>query len=226
MIEKFNFVKIVSLNNLSEKKGVITYFIKNWISISNLKRDIRNQNEGGNEMRSVVIKSELQGLLFRGNILQKEIAVDNKVARSTLNEYVVGGRPVPIEKAASIAETNGDDLFRSEMGHKYFGTIKALDGHVAEILTPTELDYLEEIETKEREERRESTKKLLIKSKLEPLNDDDRKDLEKYVMEFLDEIVVELSIVFSILKILGMSVTVAFKKRMPHWIEKKYMKGE
>lgn len=97
------------------------------------------------------------------------------------------------------------------MGNKYLGTLKALDGKIAEILTPTELDFLQEEETKQREERRQQAKLLLIKSKLEPLNNEDKTDLEKYVMEFLDEIVVELSIIFSILKILGMNVSTAFK---------------
>ena len=124
-----------------------------------------------------------------------------------------------------VNRTAGDDLFASQMANKYFGTIKALDGRVSEVLTPTELDFLQVQETEEREERRRQAKKLIIKSKLEPLTKEDREDLEDYVMQFLDEIVVELSIVFSILQILKTSITEAFNRRMPHWIKKKYMKG-
>ncbi|MGM0341632.1 hypothetical protein [Enterococcus sp. AZ007] len=172
------------------------------------------------------LKSELDGLMARKDLTQKEIACESGIPFSTLNGYTKGSQDCPISKAAQINNAVGDDWFASDAGNKYLGTLKALDGKVAEVLTPTELDYLEDIETREREERREQTKKLLIKSKLEPLNNEDREDLEKYVMEFLDEIVVELSIVFSILKILGMTVSEAFKKRMPHWVAKKYMKGE
>jgi len=172
------------------------------------------------------IKNELDSLMVRKNLSQKEIASLSGIPFSTFNGYTKGSQECPISKAAEINNAVGDDWFASDTGNKYLGTLKALDGKVSEVLTPTELDYLEDIETREREERRDQTKKLLIKSKLEPLNEEDRYDLEKYVMEFLDEIVVELSIVFSILKILGMSVNEAFKKRMPHWVAKKYMKGE
>lgn len=176
-------------------------------------------------MKSVVINYELKELLTRNDTLQKEIAVNAKIGKSTLNEYVAGSRPVPIEKAATINQVAGDDLFASQMSNKYFGAIQSMDGRVAETLTPMELDFLQDKETQEREERRKQAKVLLIKSKLEPLTQEDRVDLEKYVMEFLDEIVVELSIVFSILKILGLSLADVFNKRMPHWIKQKYMKG-
>lgn len=176
-------------------------------------------------MKSVVINRELKELLSRNNILQKEVAADASIGKSTLNEYVAGSRSVPIEKASAINKASGDNLFASQIANRYFGTIKALDGKVSEMLTPTELDFLQDQETEQREERRQQAKSLLIKSKLEPLTTQDEDDLEKYVMEFLDEIVVELSIVFSILKILDKPVSEAFEKRMPHWIAKKYMKG-
>jgi transcriptional regulator with XRE-family HTH domain len=163
--------------------------------------------------------------MIRRNYSQKEVASDSSMPLSTLNGYANGAQEVPVQKAAEINKAKGDDLFGSQMSYRYFGTIKALDGKVSEMLTPTELDFLQEQETEEREERRKQAKKLIIKSKLEPLTEDDRGDLEEYVMQFLDEIVVELSIVFSILKILGMTITEAFAKRMPHWIKKKYMKG-
>lgn len=177
-------------------------------------------------MMRVNMKSELDSLMVRNNLSQKEAAGGSGIPFSTFNGYTKGSQEVPINKAAEINNAVGDDLFASQVGNKYLGTLKALDGKIAEILTPTELDFLQEEETKQREERRQQAKLLLIKSKLEPLNNEDKDDLEKYVMEFLDEIVVELSIVFSILKILGMNVGTAFKKRMPHWVAKKYMKGD
>ncbi|MDT2604957.1 hypothetical protein [Enterococcus dongliensis] len=177
-------------------------------------------------MMRVTLKSELDGLIVRKKLSQKEIASLSKIPFSTFNGYTKGTQEVPVNKAVDINNAVGDDVFASGISNKYLGTLKALDGKVSEVLTPTELDFLQDQETIQREERRERAKALLIKSKLEPLNDKDKEDLERYVMEFLDEIVVELSIVFSILKILGMSISEAFKKRMPHWVSKKYMKGE
>jgi transcriptional regulator with XRE-family HTH domain len=176
-------------------------------------------------MMRVALKSELDALLIRRNLSQKEVAKESNIPFSTLNGYTKGTQEVPVNKAIDINNAVGDDVFASGISNKYLGTLKALDGKVSEVLTPTELDFLQEQETMQREARREQAKALLIKSKLEPLNKTDKDDLEKYVLEFLDEIVIELSIVFSILKILGMSMSTAFNKRMPHWVKIKYMKG-
>lgn len=45
-------------------------------------------------------------------------------------------------------------------------------------------------------------------------------EFRKYTDEFLDEIIVEMAIVFSILKILNITIQEAIKERMPHWIKK------
>lgn len=176
-------------------------------------------------MTKELIKTELDDLLVRKNLTQREIAYESGIPFSTFNGYTKGAQAVTVQKATQIAENAGDDLFCSQMANVYFGTIKALDGKVTEVLTPTELDFLQDLETQEREERRNQAKSLIIKAKLEPLSLEDRKDLQEYVMQFLDEIVVELSIVFSILSILNMSVKQAFAERLPHWIAKKYMRG-
>lgn len=167
---------------------------------------------------------ELETSLERNDMKQKELASLTKTPNATVSDHVQGGG-VRIEKAADYNDALDDDITKGQFSYLTYGFIKSMDGRVAEVLTPTELDVLQEQETEEREERRRQAKKLIIKSKLEPLTTEDVEDLEDYVMQFLDEIVVELSIVFSILKILGMTITEAFNKRMPHWIKKKYMKG-
>lgn len=167
---------------------------------------------------------ELETSLQRNGMKQKELASLTKTPNATVSDHVQGGG-VRIEKAADYSDALNDDIVKGQFSYKTYGFLKSMDGLVAEVLTPTELDFLQDQETEEREERRRQAKKLIIKSKLEPLTVEDREDLEDYVMQFLDEIVVELSIVFSILKILGMTITEAFNKRMTHWIKKKYMKG-
>ena len=57
------------------------------------------------------------------------------------------------------------------------------------------------------------------------LTDDEKREIRDYADEFLDEIIVEMAIVFSILKILNISIQTAIKERMPHGISKRYMKG-
>ena len=118
-----------------------------------------------------------------------------------------------------------DNQLKADFSWKYGGFIKAMDGTLNDVMTPFELNYFEDKETKEREERRDRMKDILLKAKMDTLDEADKKDLEDYVMQFLDEIIVELTIVFSILRILGMTITEAFNKRMPRKKKKKYMKG-
>lgn len=167
---------------------------------------------------------ELETALKENEIQQKWLALETKTPKGTVHGHVSGGN-IRAEKAIEYSDVLESDLLKSQLSYKYIGFIKSMDGQVAEILTPTELDFLQNAETKEREERRAQAINLLIKSRLEPLEQQDHQNLENYVLEFLDEIVVELTIVFSILKILRLSITEAFKRRMPYWIKKKYMKG-
>ena len=172
----------------------------------------------------VSIGWELEYALERNDMKQKELAILTKTPNATVSDHVQGGG-VRVEKAVEYSEAINDNIFISQMSYDTFGFVKSADGQLTDVMTPFELNFFEDIETAEREKRRDKAKELLLKSKLEKLADADENELEEYVLQFLDEIVVELSIVFSILDILDMSITETFDKRMPVWIDKKYMKG-
>lgn len=167
---------------------------------------------------------ELEVALKRSDIRKNELGYMTNTPQTTISTYIGGGN-LKADKAAEFVEAIPDNQLKADFSWKYGGFIKAMDGTLNDVMTPFELNYFEDEETNEREERRDKAKALLLKAKMETLGEADKEDLEDYVMHFLDEIVVELTIVFSILKILGMTITEAFNKRMPHWIKKKYMKG-
>jgi hypothetical protein len=167
---------------------------------------------------------ELEVALERSDIRKNELARETNTPQTTISTYIGGGN-LRADKAAEMVDLIPDNQLKADFSWKYGGFIKAMDGTLNDVMTPFELNYFEDKETKEREERRDRMKDILLKAKMDTLDEVDKKDLEDYVMQFLDEIIVELTIVFSILKILGMTITTAFNKRMPHWIEKKYMKG-
>lgn len=167
---------------------------------------------------------ELEVALERTDIRKNELADKAKMPKTTLSTYIGGGN-LRVDKAVELVDLIPDNQLKADFSWKYGGFIKAMDGTLNDVMTPFELNYFEDKETKEREERRDRMKDILLKAKMDTLDEADKKDLEDYVMQFLDEIIVELTIVFSILRILGMTITEAFNKRMPHWIKKKYMKG-
>lgn len=167
---------------------------------------------------------ELEVSLERTDIRKNELADKAKMPKTTLSTYIGGGN-LRVDKAVELVDLIPDNQLKADFSWKYGGFIKAMDGTLNDVMTPFELNYFEDKETKEREERRDRMKDILLKAKMDTLDEADKKDLEDYVMQFLDEIIVELTIVFSILKILGMTITEAFNKRMPRWIKKKYMKG-
>ncbi|MEG0285984.1 MAG: hypothetical protein RR494_07960 [Vagococcus sp.] len=175
-------------------------------------------------MKGKVINVELGSLLVRKDIQQKEIAVNTKTSVSTLNGYVKQEHPVPISKAALIAEKNGDDIFKGQMSYEFFGFIKSMDGLVADNCSPTELDVYQKKESNERKACKDTIEILLVESKSRDLESSEKDLLKTYVIEFMDEIIVELTIVFSILKIIGVSITQIMNERMSYWISKRYMR--
>lgn len=177
-------------------------------------------------MKGKVINIELSSLLVRQNLLQKEVAISTKTSVSSFNGYVNQNHPVPISKAADIAAISGDDIFRGQISYEFLGFIKSMDGLAVDNCSPTELDVYQEIESNERKACKQQIKKLLVDSKFRKLEGFEKDQLKTYAFEFMDEIVVELSIVFAILKIVGMTIADLMKQRMPYWIQRGYMRKE
>lgn len=176
---------------------------------------------------STVLKRSLNKSVFN----QKSLSGETKIPGASVSDHF-NGSPVRFERAVKYVEafeevgerSTVNDL-TSNMSYEYLGFIKAMDGPLAEICTTAELDIFQKMESEERKERKNRAEVLIVQSKIRNLENFEYDELKQYALEFLDEIIVELAIVFSILKIIGMSIQEAIQIKMPEWVAKKYMKG-
>lgn len=183
-----------------------------------------NKQRSGYMPKTAVIGKELEASLLRNGMLQKELAIDAKTPNATISDHVQG-RPVKSDKAIEYMEALEDNELTGAISFEYLGFLKAMDGKFAEVRSVNDLEVFQEMESAERKERKKRAQLLVAKSQVDVLSQMEKEDLRAYVDEFLDEIIVELTIVFSILKILNVSIQKAIKDRVPLWVKKKYMKG-
>jgi len=181
-------------------------------------------------VKTAKIGESLKLSLSLSNKRQKELAVDAKTPNATISDHLNGAN-VNIDKAIEYLEAmiaNGyqaTNELTSQISFDYLGFFKSMDGELANVRSTNDLEIFQEIEAEEREERRKSAQRIVAESQIRNLSSVENQELRDYVNEFLDEIVVEMAIVFSILDILGISIQDAIAGRMPEWIRKKYMKG-
>lgn len=177
---------------------------------------------------SYVLKKSLRNST---KLNQKGLAAKAKVANATVSDNS-NGRAATFDKAVNYAKAFGEadenaalNELTSDFSYSYLGFLKSMDGPLADICTTSELDIFQKMESEERKERKNRAELLIVHSKIRSLDSVERNELKQYVLEFLDEIIVELAIVFSILKIIGMSIQEAMSLKMPEWVAKKYMRG-
>lgn len=183
-------------------------------------------------VRRVKISSTLAPALKSTNLNQKGLACISKTPTATVSDHLKG-REVTFDKAMDYLEAleierevEAVNQLTSSYSNKYLGFLQSMNGELAEVCTTTELDIFQKMESSERKERKQRAELLLVQSKVKRLDQQEISELRDYALEFLDEIVVELAIVFSILKIVKMTIREAVQIKMPEWIKKKYMRGE
>lgn len=178
------------------------------------------------------INLALNKALKNSEMNQKGLAVVSKTPVATLSDHI-NGREVAFDKAVNYAvafleenEISSANELTSAYSYNYLGFLKAMDGELADVCTTAELDIFQKMESDERKERKHRAELIIVQSKLRRLDQQEYDELKDYALEFLDEIIVELAIVFSILKIINLSIQEAIGIKMPEWIRKKYMRGE
>jgi len=168
--------------------------------------------------------------LFLSGKRQKELAIDASTPNATVSDHFNGAN-VNIDKAIEYLEAmkeNGyqaTDELTGDISYQYLGFFKSMDGQLADVKSTNDLEIFQEIESDERKERKKVVQRIVAESQVRMLTDVERTELRNYTDEFLDEIIVEMAIVFSILKILNVTIQEAIKARMHHWIKKRYMRG-
>ncbi|GBD73872.1 putative uncharacterized protein [Tetragenococcus halophilus subsp. halophilus] len=168
-----------------------------------------------------VLTNEINDLLKRQDIKQKELAIDTEIPETTLSGYIKQG--IPFEKALKILDVSGDSLFTSQLAYNFLGFIKSMDGKLANT-TAAELDIFQKIESDERKEHKKRAERLIVENKVRELDLEELNEIEQYGLEFLDEIIVELAIVYKIFGAVNLDIREAVETKMPEWISKNYMK--
>lgn len=195
-----------------------------------LKDAMKTNERMMNMPKAASIGESLKLSLFLSGSRQKELAIDAKTPNATISDHLNGAN-VSIDKAIEYLEVMKSNGYQAtneltgSISYQYLGFFKSMDGQMADVKSTNDLEVFQEIESNERKERKKTAQRLAAESQVRMLSQTEKTELRGYVDEFLDEIVVEMAIVFSILKILRLNIQDVIQERMPHWIKKRYMKG-
>lgn len=181
---------------------------------------------------SAPISRILKKTLSSSGMQQKELAAGTKTANATVSDHVNGKVEVNFDKAMEYLAYFEEEGLTKEVNelsanysHSFIGYLKSMDGEVVDVFSIAELDVYQMKESDERKKNKQYVSELIAESKLRSLEPDEQRTVIQYALEYLDEIVVEFSIVTSIFNIVDMTIHDAMKIKMPEWVSKKYMRG-
>lgn len=173
-------------------------------------------------MKNAILKSPLMESLERQDLNKKYLAYDSGTPQSTVSDHTKGKQPVDVTKAIEYAGTLKDSRFNLEVAYIFFGTISAMTGDKYQS-NPLALDILQQKESNERKAKKDKALETLT-LKSGGFNQADKDILFDYASEYLDEIMVETTMLVSLLDICETSLTEAVNSRMSYWQEKGYMR--
>jgi len=175
-------------------------------------------------MKNAVLEKPLMDSLERNDFSKKYLAYDSGTPQSTVSDHTKGKQPVDIVKAIDYSESLQDSRFNLEVAYMFFGTISAMTGDKYQS-NPLALDILQQKESNERKAKKDKALETLTLKSGE-FNQDDKDILFDYASEYLDEIMVETTMLVSLLDICGKNLMEAVQSRMGYWTEKGYMRKE
>lgn len=175
-------------------------------------------------MTSKILSQALKAAMSERDITQKELRIDTRTPATTVSEHVTGKQPVPIQKALDYAQAINDSQFTLEVAYLFFGTISAMTGDKYQN-NPLALDILQQKESNERKAKKDKALEVLT-LKNGNFGEEDKDLLFDYTCEFLDEIMVETTMLVSLLDICDKTLMEAVNYRMPYWQQLGYMRKE
>lgn len=175
--------------------------------------------------KSVVIRGSLTKAINKNGKTKKEIARRIKVSQQSLSDWTtpLNTKPVTLENAQLLSEYFRDSEFTLQVIHEFFGLFKSIDGEMYR-RDPSSLDKLQMIESEERKQKKQEVEKILLKQ-VNFLTPDDRQQIIDYAYEFLDEIMVEVTLISALCEMLGIDIRQLSEQRLSYWIKQGYMKG-
>lgn len=175
--------------------------------------------------QSAVMRKSLTEAIRKNSATKKEIARDIKVSQQSLSDWTtpLNTKPVTLENAQALTDHFRDSDFTLQVIHEFFGLFKSIDGDVYR-RDPSSLDKLQMIESDERKQKKQEVEKILLKQ-VNYLTVDDRQQIIAYAYEFLDEIMVEVTLISALCEILGIDIRKLSEERLSYWVVQGYMKG-
>ncbi|MDK4359256.1 hypothetical protein ACK4DU_12590 [Enterococcus faecium] len=176
--------------------------------------------------QSAVIRESLIKVINKSGKTKKEIAKQVNVSQQSLSDWTTSHKtkPVTLENAQVLTDHFRDSNFTMQVIHEFFGLFKSIDSDVYR-RDPSSLDKLQIIESDERKQKKQYVEKILLKN-VEYLTVDDRQQIISYAYEYLDEIMVEVTLISTLCEILGIDIRKLSEERLSYWINQGYMKGE
>ncbi|OTN92435.1 hypothetical protein [Enterococcus faecium] len=175
--------------------------------------------------QSAVIRESLIKVINKSGKTKKEIAKQVNVSQQSLSDWTTphNTKPVTIENAQMLTDHFRDSNFTMQVIHEFFGLFKSIDSDVYR-RDPSSLDKLQAIESDERKQEKQYVEKILLKN-VEYLTVDDRQQIISYAYEYLDEIMVEVTLISTLCEILGIDIRNLSEDRLSYWINQGYIKG-
>ncbi|MDK4351209.1 hypothetical protein M4I17_02160 [Enterococcus thailandicus] len=175
--------------------------------------------------QSVIIDESLTEVINKNGETKKEIARNINVSQQSMSDWTSknGAKPVTLENAQVLSDYFRDSDFTLQIIHEFFGLFKSIDSNVYR-RDPSSLDKLQMIESDERMQKKKEVEKILLKQ-VNYLTNDDRQQIISYAFEFLDEIMVDVTLISALCEILGIDIRKLSEERLSYWIQQGYMKG-
>lgn len=172
-------------------------------------------------MKSYVVNNELRESVKRKEMTQTELS--NRVfrAKTTVNGYFRGD-PAPLEALEEMAHTIDDSLLSQNFSHRVFDMLPPMESDTYQT-NPMSLDIIQMMESNERKEHKDRAMYALTKQK-SARTQEDIEAIREYAFNFLDEVLIEMRYIVSILEKVDMSLMSAIKERMPDWKAKNYVR--
>lgn len=172
-------------------------------------------------MTSMNVSTELKQAAERKNVTQLSLARKTFKAHTTVSGYF-NKEETPLDAIQDLSSVLQDSTFAQQMAHKTYGTLPVMESETYHE-TPHALELLQEKEANERKARKNDALMILCKQD-RYLTEQDKAELRAYVNEFLDEMLIEMKLVLSILDKVGVSFMQAVKDRTPYWIVQNYLR--
>lgn len=160
------------------------------------------------------IGSQLKHAIKRKGMSQVQLSVQINRSASTVNSYLQN-QPTPIEAIQDIAEVLNDSMLNQDLSNEFFGTLPAMDTTIYQD-NPHVLEFLQQQEANERKAKKEIALRALSKND-HCLTREDLDVIKSYANEYLDEMLIEMRLVMSILSKTDLSIMQAISNRKSYW---------